>query len=155
MTGTAAPAAAPVEVRGNDRVGRHVVATRAIAAGEVVASIGGARRVPVATRYTVQIGASEHIDGLEEFTCLNHSCAPNVVIETTALEIKALHDIAAGTELTYFYPSTEWHMAEPFECHCGALKCLGLINGAATLSAEVLSQYVVNEHIAALSGAAR
>ena len=147
--------AAPVEVRGDDRVGRHVVAMRAIRAGEVVAPLHAARRVNVATRYTVQIGANEHIDGLEEFTCLNHSCAPNVIIDTAALEIKALRDIAEGTELTYFYPSTEWHMAEPFACHCGAPACLGLINGAESLSAEVLAGYVVNDHISALRRAAQ
>ena len=39
-------------------------------------------------------------------------------------------DIAAGEELTYFYPSTEWEMDRPFRCLCGAPDCVGVVSGA-------------------------
>jgi hypothetical protein len=32
-----------------------------------------------------------------------------------------------GDELRCFYPSTEWAMAEGFDCKCGAPECLGFI----------------------------
>lgn len=33
---------------------------------------------------------------------------------------EALRDIKEGDVLEFFYPSTEWDMAQPFECSCGA-----------------------------------
>ena len=36
------------------------------------------------------------------------------------MRLTALRPISEGDELTFFYPSTEWAMAEPFECGCGA-----------------------------------
>lgn len=33
---------------------------------------------------------------------------------------RALRDIQPGDELSFFYPSTEWEMAQGFECKCGA-----------------------------------
>jgi hypothetical protein len=136
-----------VAVEGDVRKGRHVVATRAIARGMVVATIVGHREVAQANRFSVQVGANTHIDDLGAFTYLNHSCAPNVFFDTTALTLTAIRDIAAGDELSFFYPSTEWEMAEPFECHCGAAACVGLIQGAALLPDDVLARYRLNRHI--------
>jgi hypothetical protein len=33
--------------------------------------------------------------------------------------------IEVGQELTFFYPSTEWDMAQGFECICGTATCRG------------------------------
>ena len=142
-----APVDAPVEVQGNAQVGQHVVATRALGAGEVIADLAGAQRVSTATRYTVQIGEHAHIDGLWQFTFLNHACDPNVLLDTGTLQLRAARDIATGEELRYFYPSTEWQMAEPVICQCGATACLGAISGAADLPAGVLDRYALNAHI--------
>jgi hypothetical protein len=78
---------------------------------------------------------------------LNHHCDPNVVIDTTRRACVATRDIAAGEELGYFYPSTEWIMARPFLCQCGAPNCIRIVTGARHLSTDVLSRYFINEHI--------
>jgi len=136
-----------VRVDGDERKGRHVVATQAISAGTVVATITGHREIAAANRFSVQVGADTHIDDLGVFTYLNHSCAPNCFFDTTALTLTALEAIEAGDELSFFYPSTEWEMAEPFDCHCGAAACVGVIAGAAPLADDVLARYQVNRHI--------
>lgn len=76
----------------------------------------------------------------------------------------ALRDIKAGDVLEFFYPSTEWNMAQPFDCSCGAkvcLKrtfmllsnprswqsCLQRISGAKYIPADTLAKYTVNDHI--------
>jgi hypothetical protein len=41
-----------------------------------------------------------------------------------------------GDELTFFYPSTEWNMAQPFDCHCESESCLGKVRGASELTRE-------------------
>lgn len=139
-----------VRVLGDEQTGRRVVAIRTLQAGEVLAELDGAQRVPVATRYTVQVDVDAHIDGLWQFTFLNHSCAPNVRIDTTAMTISAVREVAAGEELGYFYPSTEWLMAEPFDCHCGSANCVGRVTGATDLAADVLATHWVNRHITEL-----
>ena len=43
-----------------------------------------------------------------------------------------------GDELTFFYPSTEWDMAQGFDCFCGAKTCRGFISGAKNMKKEQL-----------------
>ena len=66
-------------------------------------------------------------------------------------EIRVVADKAdglrAGEELTCFYPSTEWHMAQPFECRCGESVCRGQITGARDMSEKDLNSYWLNAHI--------
>ena len=133
-----------------DLKGKRVVTTVAVPKGELVAQISGHRDVRVPTRYTVQAGVNLHIDGLKQLTFMNHSCAPSVFLNTTDLTITALRDLAVGDEVTFFYPSTEWHMAEPFDCLCGAPTCVGRIAGAQSLSDDVIARYDINAHIRAL-----
>ena len=52
-----------------------------------------------------------------------------------------------GDELSFFYPSTEWDMAQPFDCLCGAKECRGKISGAKDMPAEVLKKYWLSSHI--------
>jgi hypothetical protein len=52
-----------------------------------------------------------------------------------------------GDELTFFYPSTEWDMAQKFECKCGEDVCAGTIGGAKDMEEEVLTKYWLNGHI--------
>ena len=134
-------------VEGNDHKGKHVVTTRAIRAGAVILQVTEHHAVAVANRFTVQAGVSTHLAGIGPLTFMNHSCAPNVVINTPDMTVTAIRDIAAGEELSFFYPSTEWHMAEPFACHCGAASCIGRVAGAANLSDDILSRYFLNQHI--------
>jgi hypothetical protein len=55
--------------------------------------------------------------------------------------------IGAGSELTMFYPATEWDMARSFVCRCNAEGCLGLIAGAGYLSVDILTRYRTGRHI--------
>lgn len=55
-----------------------------------------------------------------------------------------------GDELTFFYPSTEWHMAQPFECLCKTEECVGWVRGARDMDPQVLGKYWMNGHIEGL-----
>ncbi|KAJ7249891.1 hypothetical protein C8J57DRAFT_1723735 [Mycena rebaudengoi] len=68
-----------------------------------------------------------------------NSTFPNIVVDLTSKDsanwhIRALVDIEAGSIITFFYPSTEWEMTQPFECNCGAKSCLRRIQGAKILT---------------------
>lgn len=55
--------------------------------------------------------------------------------------------LRAGNELTFFYPSTEWDMAQPFDCLCKHKECRGMISGAKDMPIDILSEYWLNAHI--------
>jgi hypothetical protein len=101
------------------------------------------------TYLTVQTGTSTHITLSPTFLqYANHSCAPNTFFDTALFEFIALKKIEPGDELTFFYPSTEWNMQQPFSCHCQQKGCLGSINGAAHLPPSVLGRYRLTQFIA-------
>lgn len=52
-----------------------------------------------------------------------------------------------GTELTFFYPSTEWAMAQSFDCFCGTPSCKGRIAGASEMSEKQLEGMWLNGFI--------
>jgi SET domain-containing protein len=100
--------------------GRGVFATEAIAAGEWVLQLS-----PVFDdrpgRHTIQVGEHRHqafTDEIDDY--LNHSCVPNTWLDTDNLRVVALCPIAPGDEVTFDYDASEWDMAEPFDCRCGA-----------------------------------
>ena len=97
---------------------------------------------------TVQIGDNKHISLQPEFLqYTNHSCAPNAFFDTTAMQLVCVKKIKKGDEITFFYPSSEWAMEQPFTCHCGAPDCLGTIQGAAYLPTEILGKYQLTDFI--------
>ena len=103
---------------------------------------------------TVQVSESRHIVlDPDILAALNHSCDPNAFVDVEAMRLTALRPIAEGDELTFFYPSTEWAMAEPFECGCRAAGCLGRIGGARETPLSALARYRLNPHIVRLIGA--
>ncbi|KAG9499103.1 hypothetical protein J7337_009916 [Fusarium musae] len=55
--------------------------------------------------------------------------------------------LKVGDELTFFYPSTEWHMAQPFDCLCGTPSCRGRISGARDMTQAQLDGIWLNGHI--------
>ena len=126
------------------RTGRHLIAIRPIAEGARVFALTG-REIPMPTRYSVQVGASLHLDqdcARDEFDLvrryfwryLDHSCEPTTFIRDR--EVIAVRDIAEGDGVTFDYNTTEYDMAEPFRCHCGSEFCVGLIRGARHLTRE-------------------
>ncbi|KAI0343117.1 hypothetical protein BDW22DRAFT_1356694 [Trametopsis cervina] len=94
--------------------------------GDMLAPITG---IPsVARNYaTLQCGPADH-DNLQldsDLIYTNHSCDPNTVWDMSSdnpseWHVRATRTIAEGDEITFFYPSTEWEMSQPFACHCGA-----------------------------------
>ncbi|ODA82028.1 hypothetical protein RJ55_00533 [Drechmeria coniospora] len=123
------------------------------------------------TYATVQIGRDRHMSLNSDLLYINHSCEPSLVspptrpsfptqlslsgsrvasayIDTGSMSILAgPKGLRHGDELTYFYPSTEWHMAQPFSCHCGTPACRGTISGARDMTAEQLEGHWLSGHI--------
>ncbi len=124
------------------KVGSGLSALKAFHPDDIISPIQWINRQPTPTRWTVQCSDDEHGNLLPvELRYINHSCQPNVVFDVDANVVRAIRPIAAGEEFTFFYPSTEWSMDEPFDCNCGAAVCLGRITGASQLSPEVLANY--------------
>jgi len=71
------------------------------------------------------------------------------------MELICLKSLKPGDELTFFYPSTEWEMVQPFSCQCGNPDCLQVIMGAAHLSTETLEKYRLTDFIKNKLGSAR
>jgi hypothetical protein len=107
--------------------------------GEVLCDFGAAAILKTPTYLTVQTGVEEHIHLKPDFLkFINHSCEPNVFFDTHSMQLVCIRQIEPGDEFGFFYPSTEWDMAQPFECLCGTSKCLKYISGAAHMPAEKL-----------------
>lgn len=114
---------------------------------------------------SVQVSRTEHIELNCDFLFANHSCEPSlefhvqssdeagVVIEVYAAARRGPDDASAavglqkGDELTFFYPSTEWEMAQPFACNCGAKTCRKWIAGAKYMGSAKLKGLFLNDHI--------
>ncbi len=144
-------------VKENKSTGEKALfSVRQFRAGEVISSFGATAFRSKPSYLTLQTGPRMHImlyPTLLQYT--NHSCRPNVFFDTQRMKLVCVRDIAGGDELCYFYPSTEWEMAQPFECRCGTPDCLGIIRGAVFLTVSQLQQYPVNEHIRKMHHARR
>ena len=130
---------------------RRLIATCAIPAGTTLFRISG-RETMAPTRFSLQIGRDLHIDQgnahnsddvVQHFywRYMNHDCEPTT--EIRSLEVVAVRDIAAGESVTFDYNTTEASLAEPFSCHCGSVRCVGVVRGA---------RYLAPAHRARLSG---
>ena len=63
------------------------------------------------------------------------------------MTIVARRDLAIGEEISFYYLSTEWAMATPFRCRCGASGCIKLVAGAHFTPLAELERYFLNAHI--------
>jgi D-alanine-D-alanine ligase len=66
-------------------------------------------------------------DDPAEWAPQNHCCQPNTAYD--GLDVIAVTQIQPGQELTLNYASFLDENMEPFECHCGAPNCCGLVAG--------------------------
>lgn len=122
----------------------------ALPAGALFAKIDTATPAPATAYTTVADGPDSCVELNSDLVYCNHSCTPSVVFDMARYEVRVVDDrpLAVGDELTFFYPSTEWTMAQPFKCNCGAgERCLGLINGSKDMDPAVLRRYWLTEHI--------
>ncbi len=114
--------------------GLGVFACQPIAPGDVLIALAHVF-VDKPARHTIQIDSNLHQAGTGEIDdYLNHSCAPNTALGFERLELVALRPIAVGEELSFNYLTSEWDMAAPFTCECGAPGCHGVIRGLRHLS---------------------
>lgn len=125
---------------------RSLITKRAYKKGEMICDIPTEKVIEKANRYTVQIGRDRHTE-VGKLSALNHSCDPNVILDTENLQMVAFRDIEQGEELSFFYPSTEWEMDAPFICLCGASSCIHVVAGARFLPLSTLENHYLNRHI--------
>ena len=125
---------------------RSLVTKQAYKQGEIICDIPTEKLFDKANRYTVQISQTKHTE-VGKLSALNHSCDPNVILDTENLQMIACRDIEQGEELSFFYPSTEWEMDAPFICLCGASNCIHVVAGARFLPLSTLENHYLNKHI--------
>ena len=125
--------------------GLSTVTTRAVAADEVLLELEGFQ-VQAPGRHTLQVGWDVHLaseDAVWRF--INHACEPTVRLVADpargAPRLVARRALAAGEEVTFNYLTTEWELAEPFACGCGAATCVGLVRGARHLTPAQLDTW--------------
>lgn len=108
------------------------------------------KATPATKAYTsVQTSENTHIELNSDIVFINHSCKPSVIFDMERMEVRvsSARDLKKGDALTFFYPSSEWDMAQPFDCKCGEKECKGIIDGAGKMSEEVVRGYWLNVHI--------
>lgn len=125
---------------------RSLVSKRAYKKGEVICEIPSENITDKPNRFTVQITRNQHTH-VGKLAALNHSCAPNVILDTERMLMVACQDIEKGQELSFFYPSTEWEMSVPFICLCGAPNCIHVVAGARFLPLSTLEHHYLSKHI--------
>jgi hypothetical protein len=134
----------------NEQIG--LFATTSFSKGDIIIDFGSSKMVDTPNYLTVQIGEHKHIHLSPEYLqYTNHSCEPNVLFNTTTMQLECLTNIAIGDEITFFYPATEWMISQKFNCHCGKPTCVGLIQGAAELPTEVLKKYKLSDFISSMA----
>lgn len=125
---------------------RTLTTKRSYNKGDVICTIPSEDVREKPNRYTVQIGRDQHTH-VGKLAALNHSCDPNVILDTENMEMVAARDIEKGEELFFFYPSTEWQMDAPFICLCGSANCINVVAGARFLPLSTLERHYLNPHI--------
>lgn len=127
---------------------KSLYSTQKFDPGDIITEIEITKYVDEPNYLSVQVDEAEYIMLKPEYLqYINHSCEPNVFFDTKNMQVVCLKTIEVGEAMTFFYPSTEWSMKQPFDCLCGAIQCLGKIQGAAYLSPDISQKYKLNEHI--------
>ena len=125
---------------------RTLITKQAYKKGDVICEMPSENIMDKPNRFTVQISRDKHTH-VGKLAALNHSCDPNVILDTDKMVMVARQDIEKGAELSFFYPSTEWEMAAPFICLCGAANCIHVGAGARFLPLSTLENHYLNKHI--------
>jgi hypothetical protein len=127
---------------------QYLHSTQSFQPGDIISAFSAAGVFTEPSYLTVQTGDDTHITLLPEFLqYINHSCSPNMFFDTAAMQLVCLTPIVPGDQFTFFYPGTEWKMAQPFECRCGTPACISKIDGASQIEREILSRYKLTDYI--------
>ena len=117
------------------RLRLQLVASQPISSGEVIVQSREEEVQDRRTWRTLQLDESRHLRN-EFLNFVDHSCAPNALLDVDGLALIAIQDIAAGEPVTFFYPGSEVELSQAFECQCGSSDCLTHINGGFYLTRE-------------------
>lgn len=124
---------------------------------------------------SVQVNEHTDIELNSDLVFCNHSCNPSVVFDMKSFQVRVVNEmpLKAGDDITFFYPSTEWEMQQPFvsfllyfvpghsltdemmdhmltlgqHCRCGSENCVGIVRGAKYLDDATLEKYWLNAHV--------
>ena len=141
-----------LEVRTSEGSFRSGVAAKFdLPPGALFARITGIHLQSLQNYRTAQAGRDLHVELNSDIYFTNHSCDPTLERHMEKFEIRVRSDRALkeGEMLSFFYPSTEWTMAQAFDCWCGAGegKCYKRIDGAGKMDEAVLKRYWLNGYI--------
>ncbi len=147
----------PFVMKGNSIAGYGIYASREIKKGELIfKGEGRAQRIITKRfveknwnkdekmhfrRYAYPVSDELFIlwdDDPSEWAPQNHSCQPNTFFD--GLNVLAIRDIKENEELTLDYAQFLDENMEPFQCHCGAETCRGLVAGEPGNSLTVREQ---------------
>lgn len=117
------------------RLRLQLVASEPIETGMVIVQSCEQEVQSVRTWRTLQLSQDRHLRN-DFLNFVDHSCAPNSLLDVDDLKLVALHPIAVGDAITFFYPGSEVELAHPFECNCGSAECLKHVSGAFYLTPE-------------------
>lgn len=138
-----------IEVKQGTGFSSYAISLQDLDAGSLLTKLDSATPVEAPAYSTVQAGKHAHVELNSDLLYTNHSCDPSLVFDMEKLEVRVIDDrpLRRGDILTFFYPSTEWEMAQEFDCQCGSRRCLGKITGAKQMRQEELRRYWLNAHI--------
>ena len=125
---------------------RQIVAARALSPGTVAwkaaTSKGDGLMLRTPHMHTIQFGEDQHLDvaascpGAE---LTQHCCNPNgrlLFDGTRSVALEICKPIAEGEPFSFNYNTSEWEMADPFECQCGQPNCCGRVAGYSKLGSR-------------------
>ena len=131
--------------------GSSAISMISLPPGPLFARITSATYSPRRSYSSVQATRDADIELNSDLVFINHSCDPSLEFDMTRFEVRVVQHrpLHKGDELSFFYPSTEWDMAQPFDCGCGASDavCLKRITGAKTADESLPRRYWLNKHI--------
>ncbi|KAK8853128.1 hypothetical protein IAR55_003829 [Kwoniella newhampshirensis] len=140
----------------------RLVAVRDFEPNTIITNLTNLSLAPEKAYSSVQFGTGprDHFELNSDLLFMNHSCSPTAELHLTPHQPDdwTLHatskGLKAGEAVTFFYPSTEWDMAQGFDCACGSGNCLRKVLGAKHIPLEEVEQRsYVNEHIRSLKEA--
>ena len=86
---------------------RTLVTKQAYKKGETICAMPSENIADKPNRFTVQISRDQHTH-VGKLAALNHSCDPNVILDTDKMTMIARRDIEKGEELTINY-NGDWN----------------------------------------------
>jgi len=92
------------EVRQNKENNQHgLFANASFKAGDTIVAFDASKIVDTPNYLTVQVSEHKHIYLFPEYLqYVNHCCEPNVIFNTTTMQLECISDIETGEELRFF-----------------------------------------------------